>query len=92
MDETGPDREEIMPTAALERAAPAFQIEEDGDDLVVRIPKSLASRDRLERWLAWMELEEIASRSQLTEEAAHELASEVKRAVWEANRHRFEAS
>jgi hypothetical protein len=92
MEETGPDREDIMPIAAPEEVAwqPAYRIEEDGDDLVIRIPRSLANRDRVQRFLDSMEFEELVSHSQLTPEAAAELAAEVKRAVWEANRHRVE--
>lgn len=93
MEETGPDREEIMSIAAPEQAAwqSAYQIEEDGDDLVIRIPKSLASRDRVQRFLDRIEFEQLRSQSQLTPEDAAELTTEVKRAVAEANRHRGKA-
>ncbi len=93
MEDTGPDREEIMPIAAPEQLAwqSAYRIEEDGDNLVIRIPKSLANRDRVERLLDWIQFEELRSRSQLTPETAAELAAEVKRAVAEANRHRGKA-
>ncbi|HEX2081092.1 MAG TPA: hypothetical protein VHG08_25545 [Longimicrobium sp.] len=83
-----------MSNAASAKAATqsTLQIEEDGDRLVIRISKSLANRDRVERFLACLELEELASRSQLTEEAARELAEEIDRAVWEKNRHRVSAA
>lgn len=93
MEDTGPDREEIMSIVAPEQAAwqSAYQIEEDGDDLVIRIPKSLASRDRVQRFLDRIEFEQLRSQSQLTPEVAAELTAEVKRAVAEANRHRGKA-
>lgn len=88
--ESTPDREEKVPTAAPEETVsqPAYRIEEDGNDLVVRVPKSLASRERVSRFLDLLEFEQLRSRSELTEEDAAELAAEVKHAVWEANRFR----
>ncbi|HEU0300554.1 MAG TPA: hypothetical protein VFR37_13885 [Longimicrobium sp.] len=62
------------------------------DDLVIRVPKSLANRDRVQRFLDWAELEDLVSRSQLTEEVARELADEIDRAVWEKARHRVSAA
>jgi hypothetical protein len=90
MDSRHPDPEESMPTAALEEmiAQPAYQVEEDGKDLVVRIPASAVTRERLERFLDWIQFESLKSRSQLTEADAAELAREVKHAVYLANRHR----
>lgn len=90
MDSTHPDREESMPTAALEEtiAHPAYQIEEDGKDLVIRIPASAVTRERLERFLDWIQFESLKSRSHLTEADVAELAGEVKHAVYLANRHR----
>lgn len=83
-----------MSGAAPEQGAwqRAYRIEEEGDDLVIRIPKSLANRDRVERFLDWMEFEELVSHSQLTEEAARELADEIDRAVWEKVRHHVSAA
>ncbi len=82
-----------MSGAAPEQGAwqPAYRIEEDGDDLVIRVPRSLANRDRVQRFLDWAELEDLVSRSQLTEEAARELADEIDRAVWEKVRHHVSA-
>ncbi|MBW3570107.1 MAG: hypothetical protein KY467_03265 [Gemmatimonadetes bacterium] len=89
MDST-PDGEGKMPAAAPTEpgARPSYQIDEDGNDLIVRVPKSLATRERVSRFLDWLEFEQLRSRSQLTEEDAAELAAEVKHAVWERNRFR----
>jgi hypothetical protein len=90
MDHT-PDREEEMATAAPEVTwTPAYQLDEDGEDYVVRIPTSMITRDRLERLLQWIEFEHLKRGSQLTEEDVAELAREVKHAVYLANRHRVE--
>lgn len=64
---------------------PVYWIDEDADDLIVRVPKSLASRERISRFLDWLEFQQLRSSSELTEEDAAELAAEVKHAVWEAN-------
>ena len=85
MDSTHPDREERMLAEALEEtiAPPAYQIEEDGKDLVIRIPASVMTRERLERFLEWIHFESLKSRSRLTETDAAELGREVKQAVRE---------
>lgn len=71
--ETTPDREEKMPAAAPEQAE-VYRIEEDGDDLVIRIPRSVASRERVERLLGTLEFEQV------DEAGAH---GEIEGAVWE---------
>lgn len=90
MNQPDPDREERMPVAAIPDAASptAYRIDEEGDDLIVRVPKTLATRERVSRFLDWLEFEQLRSQSQLTEEDAAEFAAEVKHAVWEANRFR----
>jgi|GEM_PF-836893 len=94
MSQPNPDREENMPVAATPDAASptAYRIEEDEDDLIFRIPKTLATRERVSRFLDWLEFEQLRSRSELAQEDAAELAAEVKRAVWEANRFRAGAA
>ncbi|HEY0016214.1 MAG TPA: hypothetical protein VGC13_07840 [Longimicrobium sp.] len=91
MDSPGPDREEKMLAEALEelKAQPAYRINEDGDDLIVRVPKTLATRERVSRFLDWLEFDQLRSQSELTEEDAAAFAAEVKRAVWDQNRQRL---
>lgn len=94
MESPGPDREDRMPIAATPDAASqtAYRIDEDEDNLIVHVPKTLATRERVSRFLDWLEFEQLRSQSELTEEDAAELAAEVKRAVWDANRFRAEGS
>jgi hypothetical protein len=89
MVETGADSVEDVLTATFGKVAwqSAYRIEEDGDDFVIRIPTSMVSRDRLQRFLDSVEFEHLVSKSQLTAEDAAALAAEVKRAVWEKLRH-----
>lgn len=89
--EPTPDREEKMATAAPEITwTPAYQLDEDEEAFVIRVPKSMVTRDRIQRFLDSVEFEHLTSKSQMTEEEAEELAREVKHAVYLANRHRIE--
>ena len=94
MKETDPDREEIMPTAAPEQATsqPAYTIDSTEDEVVVRFRRATFSDEQIARIIAVAELEAIRQKSQLTEEAARELADEVDQAVWEKNRHRVSSA
>lgn len=67
-----------------------FRIEEDDADFIVRFSKADVDRERISRFLDLLEFEEIRSRSELTEEQAAELATDVNRAVWQANAFRAE--
>lgn len=91
MEDTGPDREENMPSAAPPEAVsqPAYRIDRSSpDEIVVRIRTGMLSDEKITRFLALLDLETIREKSQLTEAAARELADEIDRAVWEKNRHR----
>lgn len=91
--EPTPDRENKMPTAAPEIVAtPAYQFDEDGDDFVLRIPKSMAARDQVQRFLDRLEFEQLRTKSQLTPEDAEELAREVKHAVVERLRQHLDSA
>jgi hypothetical protein len=95
MKETGPDREETMPIAAPPEVVsqPAYVIDQSSpDEIVVRIRRGMLPDEKISRFLALLDLEAIREKSQLTEEAARELADEIDRAVWEKNRHRVSAA
>jgi hypothetical protein len=91
MDSPGPDREEKMLAEALEelKAQPAYRIESDGDEVVVRFRRNGLSDRQITRYLALMELDAIRQKSELTEADALALGKEVNRAVWERARHRL---
>ncbi len=67
---------------------PAYQVDRNGNDVIVRIDSERMSVEQISRFLNYLELESIRQKSELTEEAAAELADEIDRAVWEQNRHR----
>lgn len=64
-------------------------VEQTGDDLRVTIPKDAVPPNRLNAFLDWLRLEEIAQRSRLTEEEAGRIADEIKAEWWAANKDRF---
>jgi hypothetical protein len=90
MDST-PDREESMLAEALEEieSQAAYQIESNDKEVVVRFKRGGLSDREITRFLALLELDAIRQKSQLTEEAARELADEIDRAVWEKTRQRL---
>lgn len=67
-------------------AEPAYRIDVEERELVVRLRKDLLGREEVSRFLDYLELESIRQRSQLSEADAAALASEVDHAVWERSR------
>jgi hypothetical protein len=67
---------------------PAYEIDSSPTEVVVRFKRDRMTDEQISRFLDYMELESIRHDSELTEEAAAELADEIDRAVWERNRHR----
>jgi hypothetical protein len=64
-------------------------VEQSGEDLRVTIPKDAVPLTRLNRFLDWLRLEEIAQRSRLTQDEADRIANEIKAEWWTANKDRF---
>ena len=64
-------------------------VEQTEKDLRVTIPKDVVPPKRLNAFLDWLQLEEIAQRSQRTEEEADRIADEIKAQSWAANKDRF---
>lgn len=71
-------------------AEPAYRIEFEERDMVVRVPRELAGREGVSRFLDYLDVESIRRRSQLTDEDAGGLADEIHRAVWERLRDRLD--
>ena len=67
-------------------AEPAYRIDVEEDDLVVRLRKDLLGREEVSRFLDYLELESIRRRSQLSEADAAALSDEIDHAVWERSR------
>lgn len=93
MESPGPDREAKMLAEALEelKAQPAYRIESDGDEVVVRFRRNGLSDRQITHRLALMELDAIRQKSELTEADALALGKQVNRAVWERARQRLNA-
>ncbi len=64
-------------------AEPAYRIDFEERDLVVRVSRDAIDADQMSRFLDYLELESIRRRSELSEEDARTLAAEVDRAAWE---------
>ena len=64
-------------------------VETTDTEVHVTIPKNEVPPARLNSFLDWLRLEAIVRRSDLTEEAAGQLAEEIKHGWWAANKDRF---
>jgi hypothetical protein len=73
---------------SVHMADPAYRIEVEEEDFVVRVRRNAVDRDRVSRFLDFLVLESIRERSELTEEDAALLADEIDASVWERNRSR----
>jgi hypothetical protein len=80
--ESTPDGEEKMPAAAPEQTE-VCRVEEDGDDLVIRVPRSVVSRERVQALLDALAPGRVHSRTPANEEDAARITDEIRRAVWE---------
>ncbi len=63
-------------------AEPAYRIDIEEKDIVVRVRRDVLGREEVSRFLDYLELESIRRRSQLSETDAAGLADEVDREVW----------
>jgi hypothetical protein len=64
-------------------------VESTNSDVRVTIPNDAISLKRINAFLDWLRIEEIAQRSRLTEEDADSIANEIKAEWWAANKDRF---
>jgi hypothetical protein len=89
--EPTPDREEDMPAEVLDEleARAAYRVESTDDEIVVRIPRGVASEEQVKRYLALMVLDAVRQGSELTEADALALGDEVNRAVSDRMRRRL---
>jgi hypothetical protein len=75
--------ENIMPDKAL------YNITLDNQDIIVRFNRNILDPDSLTKFLEYLELETIRSRSNLTQEQAAILAEEIDLDVWSKIKHKF---
>lgn len=90
MSQPDPDREENMPiTAPGITSQPAYRVDSNGDEVVVRFRRGGLSDEQILRFLALVDLDAVRQESRLTEEDATALGKEINRAVWERVRHQL---
>lgn len=65
---------------------PAYSIDVEEDDIVVRLRRDFLTRDEVSTFLDYLELESIRRRSKLSDADATALTEEIDRAVWERTR------
>lgn len=67
-------------------AEPAYRIDVEEHEMVVRLRRGVLGRNEVSRFLDFLELESIRRRSELSEADAALLADEIDRAVWARTR------
>lgn len=63
--------------------APGYRLDYENDDLVIRIPSTLLSRDRVSQFLDYLILEQGSRELNLGEDEIAGLAKEAKRSAWD---------
>ena len=67
-----------------------YQITTSKQEVVITLNRSLIEQDKLEQFLDYLTIKAIQQKSQLSEESANQLISEVDKAVWEKQKGLFE--
>ena len=64
-------------------------VESTDSEFRVTIPKAEISEKLLNDWINWLRLDHLASKSQMTESEADEIAEQIKADWWTANKDRL---
>lgn len=72
-----------MSSPAYRAEAPGYRLEYEDDNLVIRIPSSLLSRDRVSQFLDYLILEQGSRELGLSASEIAGLSKEAKRSTWE---------
>ena len=67
-----------------------YQITTSKQEVVITLNRSLIEQDKLEQFLDYLTIKAIQQKSQLSEESANQLISEVDKVVWEKQKALFE--
>jgi hypothetical protein len=70
-------------------ATPAYRIDIEEQEIVVRLPRTLLNREEVSTFLDYLELQAVRRRSELSQEQAETLAEEIDRSTWELLRSRI---
>ena len=68
----------------------AYEVTGDKDNITIRLSRKSVDQKALEKLLDYLELESIQRHSQLSEQDAESLASEVKQGAWKNVKNLFE--
>ncbi|MFL5539682.1 MAG: hypothetical protein ACJ8J0_11855 [Longimicrobiaceae bacterium] len=63
--------------------APPYRVDEQGDEIVIRVSSGLMSREEMVDLLDYIFLENVRQKASLSGEEIEALAKEVKRSAWE---------
>ena len=67
-----------------------YQITTSKQEVVITLNRSLIEQDKLEQFLDYLTIKAIQQKSQLSEESANQLISEIDKALWEKQKGLFE--
>lgn len=62
---------------------PPYRVDEQGDEIVIRVSSGLMSREEMVDLLDHIFLESVRQKASLSDEEIEALAKEVKRSAWE---------
>lgn len=74
------NREAVLATTAVD---PPYRIDQQGNEIVIRVSSDLMSREEMVDLLDYIFLENIRQKASLSDEEVEALAKEVKRSAWE---------
>jgi hypothetical protein len=66
-----------------------YQITSNNQEIVITLNRSLIEQNKLEQFLDYLSLKAIQQKSELTEEAANQLISEIDNSLWEKHKGLF---
>ena len=67
-----------------------YQITTTNQEVVITLDCSLIEQEKLEQFLDYLTIEAIQQKSQLTEESANQLISEIDKSLWEKQKDLFD--
>ena len=67
-----------------------YQISTTNQEVVITLNRSLIEQEKLEQFLDYLTIKAIQQKSQLTEESANQLISEIDKSLWEKQKGFFD--
>lgn len=67
-----------------------YQITTSNQEVVIKLNRSLIEQEKLEQFLDYLFMKSIQQKSQLSEESANQLISEIDKTLWEKQKGLFE--